>query len=116
MTNCLSLGFQITKPESKTMRRTLRFNILIAIVVIILSSLFAILVTATQSPEPLTGNWDVRSPNADGTFRTTYLNLTQEGAPIPGALRVTQFFYHISESTSGAGGFLAARRDVCRDE
>src|SRR2546421_6674893 len=105
MTNCLSLGFQITKPESKTMRRTLRFNILIVIVVIILSSLVAILVTATQSPEPLTGNWVVRSPNADGTFRTTYLNLTQEGARITGTIRVTQFFYHISESTGGPDGF-----------
>src|SRR2546423_1346481 len=87
------------------MRRTLRFNILIAIVVIILSSLVAILVTATQSPEPLTGNWVVRSPNADGTFRTTYLNLKQESPRITGTIRVTQFFYHISESTGGPDGF-----------
>src|SRR5437588_3892890 len=87
------------------MKRTLRFKILIAIAVIIFSSLAAILVTATQSPEPLTGNWVVRSPNADGTFRTTYLNLKQEGSRITGTIRVTQFFYHISESTGGPDGF-----------
>src|SRR5256884_9842596 len=87
------------------MKRTLRFKILIAIVVIILSSLVAILVTATQSPEPLTGNWVVRTPNNDGTFRTTYLNLKQEGARITGTIRVTQFFYHITESTGGLDGF-----------
>src|SRR5256884_6480767 len=87
------------------MKRTLRFKILIAIVVIILSSLVAILVTATQSPEPLTGNWVVRAPNADGTFRTTYLNLKQEGSRITGTIRVTQFYYRIAESTGGPEGF-----------
>src|SRR2546423_4542329 len=87
------------------MRRTLRFNILIGIIVIVLSSVVAILVTARQSPEPLTGNWVVRTQNNDGTFRTTYLNLKQEGPRITGTIRVTQFFYHISESTGGPDGF-----------
>ena len=87
------------------MKRTLRFKILIAIIVIMLSTLVAILVSAGQSPEPLTGNWVVRNPNADGTFRTTYLNLKQEGMRITGSIRVTQFFYHISESTGGPDGF-----------
>ena len=87
------------------MKRTLRFKILIAIIVIMLSSLVAILVSAGQSPEPLTGNWVVRNPNADSTFRTTYLNLKQEGTRITGSIRVTQFFYHISESTGGPDGF-----------
>src|SRR5438093_12784912 len=33
-----------------------------------------------QSPAAdLTGNWVVRTPNADGTFRLTYFNLNQEG-------------------------------------
>src|SRR5436853_1165614 len=60
---------------------------------------------ARQSGGPLTGNWVVRTPNADGTFRTTYLNLKQEGPRITGTIRVTQFFYHISESTGGPEGF-----------
>jgi len=87
------------------MKRTLRFKILIAIIVIMLSSLFAILVSAGQSPEPLTGNWVVRTPTNDETFRTTYLNLKQEGSRITGTIRVTQFFYRISESTGGPDGF-----------
>src|SRR5205085_8161633 len=61
--------------------------------------------SAGQSPEPLTGNWVVRTQNNDGTFRTTYLNLKQEGPRITGTIRVTQFFYHISESTGGPDGF-----------
>jgi alpha-galactosidase len=60
---------------------------------------------ARQSASPLDGNWVVRTPNADGTFRTTYLNLKQEGARITGTIRVTQFFYHITESTGGPEGF-----------
>jgi alpha-galactosidase len=66
-----------------------------------------VLVNSNQSPEPLTGNWVVRAPttNHDGTFRTTYLNLKQEGQKITGTIRVTQFFYHITESTGGPDGF-----------
>ena len=45
------------------------------------------------------------SANNDGTFRTTYLNLKQEGQKITGTIRVTQFFYRISESTGGPEGF-----------
>src|SRR5436853_1169822 len=65
------------------------------------------LASANQSPEPLTGNWVVRTAttNNDGTFRTTYLNLKQEGQKITGTIRVTQFFYRISESTGGPEGF-----------
>ena len=62
------------------------------------------IVGARQSPEPLTGNWVVRTDNKDGTFRTTYLNLKQEGEKITGTIRVTQFFYRISESMPGAEG------------
>src|SRR5436190_11759670 len=61
--------------------------------------------SARQSPEPLTGNWVVRTDNKDGTFRTTYLNLKQQGAKITGTIRVTQFFYRISENTGGPEGF-----------
>src|SRR2546423_13421878 len=63
------------------------------------------LTSANQSPEPLTGNWVVRTDNKDGTFRTTCLNLKQDGQKITGTIRVTQFFYKISESTGGADGF-----------
>src|SRR6478736_3494550 len=66
-----------------------------------------VFVLAWQNPEPLTGNWVVRTPatNNDGTFRTTYLNLKQEGSRITGTIRVTQFYYKISESTGGPDGF-----------
>jgi len=53
----------------------------------------------------LTGNWAVRDPLPDGTFRTTYLDLHQEGTRISGSIRVTQFYYKIVESTGGPDGF-----------
>ena len=53
----------------------------------------------------LTGNWVVRTANADGTFRLTYFNLKQEGTRITGSIRLTQFYYLIVESTGGAEGF-----------
>src|SRR5229473_4567399 len=75
------------------------------VVLSLLTSLFVALATAQQPNDQLTGNWAVRTPNADGTFRTTYLNLKQEGPRITGTIRVTQFFYHITESTGGPDGF-----------
>src|SRR5215510_1602511 len=72
---------------------------------IVFSSLIGIFVNARQSPEPLTGNWVVRTQNNDGTFRTTYLNLKQEGSRIAGTIRVTQFFYRITDNTGGPEGF-----------
>jgi alpha-galactosidase len=53
----------------------------------------------------LAGNWAVRNPNADGTSRNTYFNLKQEGQRITGSIRVTQFYYLITESTGDAAGF-----------
>jgi alpha-galactosidase len=53
----------------------------------------------------LTGNWAVKDPLPDGTFRTTYLNLRQEGSQISGTIRVRQFYYKIVESTGGSDGF-----------
>jgi alpha-galactosidase len=47
----------------------------------------------------------VRTQNADGTFRVTYFNLKQDGARITGSIRVTQFYYLITESTGGPDGF-----------
>jgi alpha-galactosidase len=60
---------------------------------------------AQSTPGDLTGNWVVRSPRPDGTSRDTFLNLKQEGARITGSIRVTQFYYTITESTGGPDGF-----------
>ena len=85
--------------------QTLKRIFAIAFVIVLLATLVISLVTAQQPNDQLTGNWAVRTPNADGTFRTTYLNLKQEGPRITGTIRVTQFFYHITESTGGPDGF-----------
>src|SRR5580704_13067697 len=53
----------------------------------------------------LTGNWAVRDPLPDGTLRTTYLDLRQEGSRITGTIRTGQFYYKIVESTGGVDGF-----------
>ena len=83
------------------------YRLVIAGVMIITVFAIADLTSANQSAEPLNGNWVVRTPttNNDGTFRTTYLNLKQEGQKITGTIRVTQFYYKISESTGGPDGF-----------
>lgn len=53
----------------------------------------------------LTGNWAVRDPLPDGTFRTTYLDLHQEGSRISGTIRISQFYYKIVDNTGGPDGF-----------
>jgi alpha-galactosidase len=82
-----------------------QLSIIVALVAIVSGAVIGSIVGAQQSTEPLTGNWVVRTDNKDGTFRTTYLNLKQDGAKITGTIRVTQFFYRISESTGGPDGF-----------
>jgi alpha-galactosidase len=66
--------------------------------------IFSLLALPTLAAD-LTGNWAVRDPLPDGTSRNTYLDLKQEGSRITGTIRMTQFFYHIAESTEGADGF-----------
>ena len=61
--------------------------------------------TLPQQQDPLTGNWAARNPNADGTSRNTYFNLKQDGTKIAGSIRVTQFYYLITESTGGSEAF-----------
>lgn len=78
--------------------------VIVALVAIVFAGVIGSIVGARQSAEPLTGNWVVRTDNKDGTFRTTYLNLKQEGQNITGTIRVTQFFYRISESKPGDDG------------
>jgi alpha-galactosidase len=81
--------------------------IIVALVAIVFAGVIGAIVGARQSPEPLTGNWVVRTDNKDGTFRTTYLNLKQDGQKITGTIRVTQFLYRISESKPGDDGRMA---------
>jgi alpha-galactosidase len=87
--------------------KRLQLIIIVTLVAIVFAGVIAAMVGAGQAPEPLNGNWVVRTDNKDGTFRTTYLNLKQEGQNITGTIRVTQFFYHISESKPGEDGRIA---------
>jgi len=73
-----------------------------------MKNIFAFLLLTIAGPcfaQNLTGNWAAKDPLADGTFRTTYLNLKQDGERITGTIRVTQFYYRIAESTGNADGF-----------
>ncbi len=51
----------------------------------------------------LSGNWMAAS-GTDGVVRT-YFNLKQEGGHITGTIRVTQFYFTITESTGNSDGF-----------
>jgi len=75
------------------------------VVLLLLMNLVFYSASAQQPGDQLTGNWAVKTPNADGTVRTTYLNLKQEGSKITGSIRVTQFYYLLTESTGGPEGF-----------
>src|SRR5215467_597050 len=87
----------------------------VAIFLLLLVALAISPATAQQSPAEsgLTGNWVVRTPRGDGTDRTTYFNLKQDGSQITGTIRGTQFYYVITESTGGPEGFtlVAAMKD-----
>jgi alpha-galactosidase len=74
-------------------------------IVLLLFAGLASLGVAQQTTDQLTGNWAVRTPNADGTFRVTYFNLKREGGRITGSIRATQFYYIITESTGDPAGF-----------
>src|SRR5262245_11097990 len=86
------------------MKATYRVLVVIAATIALFASM-VLMAISNQSHEPLTGNWVVRLDMKDGTFRTTYLNLKQDGQKITGTIRVTQFFYRIIESTGGPDGF-----------
>src|SRR5216684_5383777 len=70
-----------------------------------LCTVFLVLLAVPCFAADLTGNWVVRDPLPDGTFRTTYLDLRQEGSLITGTIRVTQFYFKIVESTGGSEDF-----------
>src|SRR6266550_2123283 len=86
-------------------RRRIRHSIGMTLLFLLLANVVIYFVSAQQPNDQLTGNWAVKNPNADGTFRTTYFNLKQEGSKITGSIRVTQFYYLITESTGGPDGF-----------
>jgi len=65
-----------------------------------------VLLAAPCIAADFTGNWAVRDPLPDGTYRTTYLNLQQEGPHITGTIRVTQFFYKIVDTSGGPDTFI----------
>jgi len=53
----------------------------------------------------LTGNWVAENPLPDGTVRKTYFDLKQQDSSITGHIRVTQFYYTISESSGTPEAF-----------
>src|SRR5437879_1995320 len=65
------------------------------------TTLFRSLFAAPCFAADLAGNWAVRDALPDGTYRTTYLNLKQDGSRITGTIRVTQFFYRIVDTSGG---------------
>src|SRR5689334_9888299 len=84
---------------------------------LLLTTLF-ILVSAALAPQSqtrdLSGNWVVHNVNnTEGTVRSSYFNLQQQGDKITGTIRTTQFFYTIKESTGGPDGFtlIASMQD-----
>jgi alpha-galactosidase len=93
------------QPTIARNRRRIHRSIGIIVPFLLLVTVIGYLVSAQQAANPLTGHWAVKTENADGTLRTTYLNLKQEGSKITGSIRVTQFYYLITESTGGPDGF-----------
>ena len=69
--------------------------------VVLTLSLLAISCAAAE----LTGNWVAENPLPDGTVRKTYFDLKQEDSRITGHIRITQFYYTISESTGAPDAF-----------
>ena len=67
--------------------------------------LIAMLAAGSCLASDLTGNWVVENPSPDGTVRKTYFDLKQEDSRITGHIRLTQFYYTITESTGGPDGF-----------
>jgi alpha-galactosidase len=54
----------------------------------------------------LTGNWVVPSNSPDGGRHNTYFVLQQEGSKITGHIRVTQFYYTITDGKGDGAGFM----------
>jgi alpha-galactosidase len=61
--------------------------------------LFSFCLAASCFGSDLTGNWVVEKPRGDGTVEKSYFNLKQDASHITGTIRVTQFFYTISDGS-----------------
>lgn len=73
-----------------------------------MKKLFALVFSLLAVPclaADLNGNWAVKDPRPDGTFRATYFDLHAEGSRITGTIRVGDSLYKIVESTGDANGF-----------
>src|SRR5205814_9402101 len=57
----------------------------------------------------LTGNWLAATPLPDGTQRKAYFDLKQQDSKITGHIRVTQFYYTLTESTVTSESFTGTR-------
>ena len=64
-----------------------------------------LLCVASCAAADLNGNWVAENPLPDGTVRKTYFDLKQEDSRITGHIRVTQFYYSISESSGAPEAF-----------
>src|SRR5436305_10946221 len=53
----------------------------------------------------LTGNWLAATPLPDGTQRKAYFDLKQQDSKITGHIRITQFYYTLTESTGTSESF-----------
>jgi alpha-galactosidase len=63
------------------------------------------LLSATCFAADLTGNWVVENSTDGGPVLKSYFNLKQEASGIRGTIRVTQFFYTITESSGTPESF-----------
>jgi alpha-galactosidase len=81
--------------------------LVVALLGVVGAALFFVVANQARTPQSssLSGNWASRVPNGDGTDRTTYFNLKHDGGRITGTIRLTQFYYQITESTGGADSF-----------
>jgi alpha-galactosidase len=102
--------------RNKTCKKGFGPGIGLALGLILLSSaglVHAVALQETAKAGDLTGNWVVRMPNSDGTFRSTYFNLKQDGQRITGYIRSTQFYFQIVDGSGGPDGFtmIGAMKD-----
>src|SRR5258708_17074525 len=77
----------------------------LAMALLLLANPVIFFVSAQQPNDQLGGNWAVKTANADGTFRTTYLNLKTQGSKITGSIHVTQFYYLITANVGRPPSF-----------
>src|SRR5882724_8028832 len=83
-----------------------RFFLLFSTILTIPAVTMWLATSSAQSPGELTGNWAAKTENADGTVRATYFKLKQDGPRITGSIRVTQFYYLVTDGSGGSDSFV----------